>query len=150
MFGRRKVREEPIHSFTHENGFLSNFHPAPVTLDDEIYPTVEHAYQAAKTLDRAERIQIRYAPNPAIAKRLGKRVRIRPDWDQVKVDMMRSLLEQKFKNPELRHLLLMTKDAELVEGNWWGDTFWGVCDGKGANMLGKLLMNIRALIRTTK
>jgi len=56
---------------------------------------------------------------------------------------MTDLVRQKFSNPQLAKQLLDTKDFELIEGNTWGDTFWGVCSGKGQNNLGKILMQIR-------
>jgi N-glycosidase YbiA len=123
--------------------FLSNFYPATVRLDGVEYPTVEHAYQAAKTLNEAERRHVRSAPTPAEAKARGGQVTIRPDWNEVKVEVMRGLLRQKFSDAALRDRLLRTAPRELVEGNTWGDQFWGVCEGKGENWLGRLLMEIR-------
>ena len=79
------------------------------------------------------------------AKRLGKRVELRPDWEDVKIDIMRQVLKSKFtQNPELKAKLIATGDAELIEGNNWNDRFWGVCNGKGQNHLGRLLMELRA------
>jgi len=83
---------------------------------------------------------------PGQAKKLGKSIELRPDWEEIKIEVMRELLRQKFditKHYDLWLELHMTKPDELVEGNWWGDTFWGVCKGKGENHLGKLLMEIR-------
>lgn len=133
-----------ISSFSGDNHFLSNFHPSSVMMDGCQYPTVEHAYQAAKTIDPEEREIIRSAPTPGMAKKLGKHANIRPDWDEIKVSVMGELLWQKFNDhPDLRTRLLGTGHASLVEGNWWGDTFWGVCRGTGKNWLGRLLMEIR-------
>lgn len=132
-----------IDNFEGEFRFLSNFAPSVVHFDGMEFPSVEHAYQAAKTFDKDLRIKIRNAKTPNEAKKLGKKVKLRQDWDDVKIDVMLGLLEQKFAIPELHQLLLNTGDAELVEGNWWGDTFWGVCRGHGKNHLGKLLMTIR-------
>jgi ribA/ribD-fused uncharacterized protein len=137
-----------ITSFTGHNAFLSNFYPAATKLDGVEYSTLEHAYQAAKSLHPVTRESIRRVCTPASAKRLGRSLQIRPDWEGIKVDVMRSLLRDKFSNPTLRDLLLATGDAELVEGNWWRDTFWGVCQGRGQNMLGKLLMEIRDDMRS--
>jgi ribA/ribD-fused uncharacterized protein len=123
--------------------FLSNFHPAPVRLDRVEYPTVEHAYQAAKTLDETERQHVRSASTPDEAKKRGRRVTVRPDWEQIKVSVMRDLLRQKFSDAVLRDRLLGTAPLILFEGNTWGDRFWGVCDGEGQNWLGRLLMEIR-------
>ena len=124
--------------------FMSNFWPATVNLDGIDYVTVEHAYQAAKSLDPDKREIVRDMPSPAAAKRAGRRLKSRTDWDAVKVDVMRALLQQKFAyGTALRRQLDATAPATLEEGNTWGDTFWGVCGGRGRNMLGKLLMEIR-------
>ena len=132
-----------IDSFRGDFGFLSNFHEASIWIDGERFPSVEHAYQAAKTLDPVTRKMIREAARPGDAKKLGRCVQIRPDWDQVKVDLMRRFVKEKFKNPLLRAMLVATEDAELIEGNTWNDTFWGVCRGKGQNWLGRILMEVR-------
>lgn len=134
-----------IDSFRGEYRFLSNFHMCPVSYEGEVYPSVEHAYQAAKTEDWAAREQIRLCPKPGDAKRLGQKVKMRTDFDNIKVDIMRELLRQKFApGTELAEKLVATgKFCRLVEGNWWGDKFWGVCDGVGQNHLGELLMQIR-------
>ena len=136
-----------INSFKDEYRFLSNFWPALVEFEDNVYPSVEHAYQAAKTLDQDYRERIYFAPTPSVAKILGRQAPLREDWEEVKIDIMRNLLVQKFSIFELKSKLLATGNEELIEGNWWGDTFWGVCNGVGHNMLGKLLMEIREEIR---
>lgn len=127
--------------------FLSNFYPCTITFDGDTYPSVEHAYQASKTFSRAERGPIRRAKLASTAKRLGKEVTLRPDWEQVRIGIMEAFLRQKFADPRLARLLAGTEDHELIEGNEWGDTFWGVCKGVGENHLGKLLMKIREEIR---
>jgi len=133
-----------ITEFKGEYRWLSNFYPCDVTWASLHFPSVEHAYQAAKfnDVDVQRSFQNLTAGE---AKRQGrdKRLKIRPDWDKIKLDVMEYLLTQKFLNHELRRRLLATQDAELVEGNWWGDKFWGVCEGEGLNHLGKLLMKIR-------
>lgn len=135
---------EGIYGFFDKNHFLSNFHPSPVTLDGELYPTVEHAYQAAKTFDPAERERIRTAPHPGQAKKLGRRVSLRADWDSAKIAVMLKLLRQKFADVDLRAKLMDTKDLYLEETNYWNDRYWGCCpQGNGKNMLGKMLMYIR-------
>lgn len=137
-----------IESFQGEHRFLSNFWHVYVRYDGELYPTVEHAYQAAKTLNPEFRMAIATATTGE-AKRMGRQVPMRADWDSIKIDVMRDLLRQKFtEEPELRDLLLATGDAELIEGNTWGDYFWGVCNGEGQNNLGKLLMEIRDGLRS--
>lgn len=136
-----------IHSFQGPHRFLSNFWAASVEFEGQIYPSVEHAYQAAKTLNPNYRDQIRQAPTPSKAKQIGAHVPLRMDWEQRKLSIMRDLLQKKFKNKKLAHLLSATGSANLVEGNTWGDYFWGVCDGFGENHLGILLMEIRAKIQ---
>jgi ribA/ribD-fused uncharacterized protein len=141
------------HSITEFRGkwrFLSNFYPSLVNLDGWWYQTVEHAYQAAKTTKIEDRVPIYNVGSPAGAKSLGQKLSLRPDWENVKTDVMLLLLRQKFSHYSLRELLLSTGNAELVEGNTWGDTFWGVCNGKGSNFLGKLLMQVREEVRTNR
>jgi hypothetical protein len=139
-----------INSFKDEFRFLSNFFPSPVVYGDTKFPAVEHAFQAAKTLNQADRCAIMAAKTPGEAKRLGRYVTLRPAWDDIKLNVMRDLVWSKFTEyPELRAKLLATEDAELVEGNTWQDEFWGVDlrTGKGENHLGKLLMETRDKIR---
>ena len=135
-----------IDSFSGKYDFLSNFYPSEIHFDGKIWPTVEHAYQAFKTIDDSESEQIRNSTTPGIAKRLGQKVSLRDDWDEIKDNIMFNLVEVKFKIPELRKKLLETDDAELIEGNYWNDTYWGVCRGKGKNKLGKILMDVRSSI----
>lgn len=141
-----------IDRFAGEWRFLSNFSPCPwIVYDGDVYATTEHAYQAAKTLDLAARRAIRATQRPGDAKRIGAHVSLRPDWSIVqRVTIMRDLLVQKFAAGQpIDYLagLLRTGDATLIEGNTWGDTFWGVCNGEGDNVLGTLLMEIRAARR---
>lgn len=136
-----------INSFSGGYRFLSNFFFSPVVLDDIEYRTVEHAYQAAKTHDLAMRTRICLADTPGEAKRLGRKVVLRPEWETVKLDVMYWLVQQKFSNPALKRLLLATGEAELIEGNSWGDTFWGVSKGVGENHLGRILMRVRDALR---
>lgn len=132
-----------ISESTGDYRFLSNFWPCDIKLGYEIYPSVEHAYQALKTTDSGYRDKIRAATTPGKAKRLGRTVPLRPDWEQKKLGVMRGLLHIKFKAPVLREALLKTYPQTLVKGNTWNDTFWGVCNGVGQNHLGKLLMQLR-------
>lgn len=134
---------EKIDSFEGEYGFLSNFYPLSIEYEGHIYNSSEHAYQAYKTIDPKKRLHIASAHSAFEAKRRGNAVEIRKDWDNVKVEIMRGILKEKFKHPEMKQKLIDTGTAELIEGNWWGDTFWGTCNGKGQNWLGKLLMEIR-------
>jgi len=126
---------------------LSLYRPAEVTLDGMVFGTVEGAYQAAKTLDFEVRAQIAALPKPGQAKRYGRKLRVREDWEEVKLAVMENLLRQKFVHPDLRQKLRDTGDVYLEEGNTWRDFFWGVCDGKGENHLGRLLMKIRNELR---
>ena len=133
-----------ILGFNKEYRFLSNFYPAKVLLDGLEYASTEHAYQAAKTTDPSERRRIRESQKPGDAKRLGKQVKMRTDWEQIKLGVMRDLVRQKFANhKELKEKLLATGDTYLEETNTWNDTFWGICRGKGQNHLGKILMEVR-------
>ncbi len=133
-----------IDSFQDEYRFLSNFFLSEVNYKGVIWPSSEHLYQALKTLDLIKREEIRQA-TPGKAKRLGKKVEMRSDWDEVKDQIMSDVVWLKFsQNPELAQKLIETGDAELIEGNWWGDTYWGVCKGKGQNKLGEILQGIRS------
>lgn len=145
---------KPIDSFDGKYAFLSNFYSSPIYDTDGIeYPTVEHYFQAMKTLDFTMRLRIANAPTPGQAKRLGRHVNLRRDWNEVKTDVMRDALRLKFSQPSLRKKLLDTEDAWLEEGNIWHDNIWGDChchiceDIVGENRLGKLLMEIREEIR---
>lgn len=138
-----------IDQFTGEYAFLSNFHPCRVSSFGLTYPSVEAAFQAAKCADPKERAQF-LTLTPAQAKRRGRHVQMRPDWEQRKLAVMRDLLAHKFQeNPELIPKLLATGKSVLVEGNTWHDNFWGSCTcphcagRRGCNHLGKLLMNLR-------
>lgn len=133
-----------ISSFRDEYFFLSNFYPVEIKLDGIVYPNAEATFQAQKTLDVEERRKFSMLKNPVQAKRLGRKVKLRDDWKEVKLDIMTEIVSQKFlQHPHLIEMLLQTGDEELVEGNKWGDRFWGVCKGKGENHLGKILMKIR-------
>lgn len=129
--------------FDGEHRWLSNFWPCRVEFEGAVYPSVENAYQAAKFSPEARVMFV--SCKPYVAKRLGRSMPARADWDAVKVDVMRAALAEKFApGTDLATQLLATGDVDLVEGNTWGDTFWGVCNGKGHNHLGRLLMERRA------
>lgn len=133
-----------INSFRDKYRFLSNFYPCRVNYFGTIYNSSEHAYMAAKTHDVGWKWKIVQAQTPGQAKRLGRQAPLRPDWEQLKFSIMSGIVFAKFhQNPDLLKLLLETGDQELVEGNTWGDTVWGVCDGKGTNWLGIILMRVR-------
>lgn len=136
-----------VQEFRGEFRFLSNFYPAEVTLDGATYPTVEHAFQAAKSNDLLVRRSIRNTQRPGSAKRLGSTVYLRPHWEEIKLGIMEQLVRQKFSKEPLKSRLLATGDAELIEGNYWNDKFWGVCYGEGENHLGQILMTVREELR---
>lgn len=138
--------------FANEYGFLSNFHASEVYLGGLIYATAEHAYQSCKTVDIGEKMTIKGCASPGQAKRYGQVITIVPNWDQIKRACMAQVLYAKFlQNPALIPQLLDTKDKILVEGNWWGDDYWGAVDYerttdgiiRGANWLGRILMEVR-------
>ncbi len=138
---------EKISSFTGEHEFLSNFHASPITIEGITYPSVEHAFQAYKTEDHEERVKIANLATPGQAKRAGRKVKLREDWELIKVSAMTVCLKRKFNtHPDLAAKLKATGDTILEEGNTWNDTFWGVCRGKGKNTLGILLMSIRSTL----
>lgn len=139
-----------INKFHGEYRWLSNFWPCTIRFNGEIYPSVEHAFQAAKSQDPVVRKEIAQAPSPGSAKRMGRRVQLRPGWDSMKQGVMLALLLVKFQDPELQAKLLATGDEELVEGNTWGDTYWGCCNGVGENKLGKALMQVRKILRPSE
>ncbi len=135
---------QAITSFSGAYRFLSNFWPATIVYEGVKYSTTEHAYQAAKSLDPVIREAISFLPYPSQAKKAGKGIKVRADWEEVKLQVMLDVLRLKFNSSEfLRLRLLATAPQELIEGNTWNDTFWGVCNGKGQNHLGKLLMQVR-------
>lgn len=141
-----------INCFDGKWAFLSNFHNSEIEFEGITYPTNEHFFQAMKTLDVNERRAIANCATPGQAKRMGRQVALRPDWEEVKIDVMREGLYRKFADEELADWLLDTGDEELVEGTWWHDRYWGVCKcakcgGKGENHLGQLLMEVRSAIK---
>ena len=138
-----------ITEFQGKYRFLSNFWITPIEYDGDIYPSVEHAYQASKTLNADERRKIRTANTPGQAKRLGGTTSIRYDWEKIKYRIMYDLVSQKFSTGILKQQLLDTGDEELQEGNRWGDTYWGISliTGEGENNLGNILMLIRGKLK---
>jgi hypothetical protein len=142
----QNVQDDKIVGFNKKNGveFLSNFHPSTIFFEKMSYPTVEHAYQASKTLDFSSRELIKKSKSPNDAKKLGRALILREDWDIVKLNIMRQLIREKFKNPFLRHLLINTEKFSLINENKWNDKFWGTCGGVGENWLGKILEEVRS------
>lgn len=136
-----------INKFRGKYFFLSNFYPNAIAWCGIVFPTNEHAFQAAKTYDFEVRQSIALMLTPSEAKNRGKSVIVREDWEVVKVKVMFDLLSIKFEDFNLRKNLLATCDSLLIEGNYWGDKFWGMCNGEGENRLGKQLMRLRHKIR---
>jgi ribA/ribD-fused uncharacterized protein len=143
-----------IDKFEGRYRFLSNFYPCKIEHQGIKYPSVENFYVAMKVNDQQLINGTYYTPgdfremiaritNPAEVKRLGSKVKLRTGWDEKKLEVMNWAVRQKFKDETLAELLLSTEDQELIEGNWWKDYFWGVCNGKGENHLGKILMEVR-------
>lgn len=134
-----------ILAFNGEYRWLSNFYAAPVMLDGHIYPSVENAYQAA-TAHPSLRGQFRNCSSYR-AKQLGRTIELHENWYREKVQIMRDLLAQKFDTgSELANKLKATGTCQIVEGNTWGDVFWGICNGHGENHLGRLLMERRDIL----
>lgn len=135
---------EKIEKFEGEFYFLSNFYPASVMYNGDVWITAEHAFQAAKTLHPSEKLWVGAQGTPGRAKKAGQAVTLRPDWEEVKLAIMKDIVRLKFFTGRfLANRLVQTHPATLVEGNYWGDTFWGVCQGEGENHLGLILMDVR-------
>jgi ribA/ribD-fused uncharacterized protein len=153
-----------IETFEGQHAFLSNFYPAPMTsstwfiyrgLDGEVeFPTVEHWLQAHKAITAEDFNDVLSQSTPGLAKRAGRRINLRHDWEDVKDDVMRQGLWLKFsQHPDLAKKLLDTGDQVLQEGNAWGDQYWGRTWNamdlrwEGVNRLGELLMDVREELR---
>ena len=138
--------------FIGEYDFLSNMHPCPVHYGTETFPCVETAFQFQKSVETKDKE--RFVTKDAqwidgyTAKKIGRQVKLREDWNDERIVVMYKLLEDKFyNNKKMRQLLKETGNIYIAEENDWGDTFWGVCNGKGSNILGKMLMEIRQNIQ---
>lgn len=133
-----------INSFTGQYRWLSNFWSSPIQYGKYLFPTMEHYYQAMKTKNPKDRARIAGLAKAGEAKQAGKKLKVRDDWNDIKLDVMEHGLRIKFApGTDLANKLIATIGLQLIEGNTWGDTFWGVCNGVGENNLGKLLMMIR-------
>lgn len=132
-----------IESFSGKYRFLSNFYPCFIEYEGITYPSTEHAFQAAKFLDFKIREEIAALKKPMEAKLFPKGKTIRDDWFDVSLKIMKDVNVVKYRQPSFRDRLDDTRGYKLEEGNTWGDTFWGTCNGTGENHLGKILMEIR-------
>lgn len=132
-----------IKEFRGKYFFLSNFYNATVVYEGLTYLNNEAAFQSAKTIDMERRKQFCNI-NPSTAKHKGRNLSLRHNWESIKCEIMYDIVKDKFtRHPDLKAKLLATNNEELVEGNTWGDTYWGVCNGRGKNVLGAILMDIR-------
>ena len=147
-----------IVSFAGEYEFLSNFFPCKIediNFPQITYPSVEHAFQAMKTVDMKERVIISHLETPGKAKRYGHQLTLRPLWHMIRVSTMRYYVSCKFTDIKLARALVATGDVQLIEGNGWNDTFWGKVfnptsqQWEGENNLGKILMELRSSLCTS-
>lgn len=130
--------------------FLSNFYETKVTFEGLMYNNAESAFQAMKCRYYDDRIKF-LSKTGAQAKQLGKRIRLRDDWELVKLDYMYKIVKAKFEqNDFIRKQLIDTSDIEIEEHNDWNDTYWGICDERGENHLGKILMLVRNQLKDGK
>jgi ribA/ribD-fused uncharacterized protein len=142
-----------ITHFKDEYSWLSNFEKVQIEYEGRVYPSVEHAYIAAKSEDEGWRelcTSTKYRAGDL--KQISKEIELRDGWDDMKVYVMYDLLKKKFTQQPFKNKLLDTGDVELIEGNWWGDVFWGVDvnTDEGQNILGRLLMKVRRELRDGK
>lgn len=136
------------HFKSEEYSWLSNMEPCKIILDGIEYSSVEHAYVSAKSSDIEWKKFCMTELNPRIIKTQGRKLVLVDNWDEIKVSIMRTCIDQKYNQEPYRDLLLKTGNEYIQEGNWWNDTFWGVdlksIPHKGNNMLGKLIMEKRS------
>lgn len=142
------MSESGVRGFFGQHFYLSNFFDG----EGRVFgcPTVEHFYQSMKTTDLRERQMVQDTPTPTQAKKLGRLLTLRPDWELIKVDVMRFALAEKFQFRSIVAEKLRETTGYLEETNDWGDRFWGVCNGSGHNMLGRLLMDRRVILQETR
>ena len=140
-----------VKTFDNEFNFLSNFYPSKIKYNNLLFDSVEHAYQAQKTNLLCEQLEFTKKISAGSAKYKGKEVTLRPDWEDVKLQIMTDLVSFKFKDERLFEMLSLLNEYELIEGNYWHDNYWGNCycpkckEIKGQNNLGKILMNIKTI-----
>ena len=145
-----KANKYGIHGFFGPFRFLSNFHFIDIEWNGVIFPTTEHAYQAAKSDDPNVWRFFASLAKPAESRKLGQEIALHPEWHtRIKFEVMYDLTKQKFAKDPLRKMLLDTGEMYLEETNHWGDVIWGVCNGVGQNMLGHTLMMVRDELRSS-
>lgn len=143
---------ETIKEFQDEYRWLSNFAPVKVEYGGMVFPSTENAYQAMKGISLAHAFKCTSC-DPSVSKKLGKICELRPNFDEIKLQLMYNLNLRKYLNEKYKQLLLDTGDMNIVEGNYWHDNFWGDCycprckNFKGENNLGIIIMKIRDIIR---
>ena len=136
-----------INEFRGKYYFLSNFYPCKVEWQGIVYENNESAFQSAKCVNLEQRKNF-IGLDPSTAKRKGRRVKLRNDWEEIKDKVMYEIVLNKFlQNEDIRDKLLKTGEEKLEEGNTWNDYYWGVCNGRGKNKLGKILMQVREELR---
>ena len=145
-----------ISLFRGEYSFLSNFYSCDLEFNGILYHSSENAYQAQKAswdseieIDNKKINTRRYIStlSASESKKFARTIKLDSNFESDKVLIMRDVVYSKFKqNPYLAKKLLDTKNELLVEGNWWHDTFWGVCNGVGENYLGRILMEVRTIL----
>jgi len=133
---------DSIQGFSGSWAFLSNFYPSPLEWKNFLFPSVENAFQAAKS-DDSQAWDRLTSLTPDDAAAFGRSLILRPDWESVKLSVMAELLELKFEIPALRRRLIASRPLTLINDAWWGDRFWGVTKDTGENHLGRLLMELR-------
>ena len=139
-----------INEFKGKYYFLSNFYNAPIMYEGLLYQNNESAFQSAKVTDIEKRKQF-CSKDPSTAKKKGRNVTLRHDWEKIKANVGEMIFINSDNDPcgcnDKAGRKLDTGDKELVEGNVWNDVYWGVCRGRGKNMLGKILMKVRKELR---
>lgn len=138
-----------ISVFCDENAFLSNFYPTDIVWSKYRFKSAEHLYQAMKCADKKDAGRIINTATAKKAKILGRYIKSRDYWDTIKTQVMLKALRLKFSSRRLRTMLRETGEKQLINVNYWHDTFWGVCgctkhQRSGLNMVGQILMKIRA------
>jgi len=148
----QNVYDDKIVGFNKINGtdFLSNSYPSVISFEGLLYPTVQHAYEASKTNNLEIRELIRKCKTASDAKKLSRSITVEKEWVESKIRIMKNLIREKFQNPFLRHMLLLTDNLKLIHENSSNDKFWGVLKNKreGENWLGKILEEVREEIKS--